>query len=67
MTGEAKPGKAKNVRSFAEREYRVWVVHGAGGPEETKTVRGLRAALEAISGSWDAEITDVETGEVIET
>ena len=54
------------IGKHQKHEYKVWRVLGPGGPQEEIIVNGKEELKDSITGTWDYEITDLTTGEVVD-
>lgn len=49
-----------------KKTYHVWKVLGPAGPLQEYDILGLDEARKSVEGAWDAEITRIEDGRVIQ-
>ena len=54
------------IGKHEKHKYKVWRVLGPGGPQEEIIVNGKEELKDSIAHTWDYEITDLTTGEVVD-
>lgn len=67
MTREKYNNYCSNVYrgKHEQKDYLVYRVLSAGGPEQRIQVQGFDNAKAAIAGCWDWEVTRLEDGKVV--